>query len=133
MYDAGLTGLIMIPLAVLLSILLAEPGELGILPGVLVLTSGWTEQAPSREIAVRVSLLCYSAWPDLAGLLWRYMWATATTSWGTVKHLPPFFNPQRKEKQVQSSTGLTHSRCHKESPRTFIQSVAFSKATLSNQ
>ncbi len=116
MYDARLTGLIMIPLAALLSLLLHEPGEPGILPSVLVFTSGWTEQAPSREKAVRVRLLCYSAEPGLAGLLWMYVWATATTSWGTVKHLSSLLNPQRKEKQVQSFTGLTHSRCHKKVP-----------------
>lgn len=73
MYDAGLTGLIMIPLAALLSLRLCEPGEPGILPSVFVLTSSRTEHAPGGEKAVRVSLLCYSAEPCLAGLLWMYM------------------------------------------------------------
>lgn len=39
MYDAGLTRLIMIPLAVRLLLPLGEPGESGILPSVLMLTS----------------------------------------------------------------------------------------------
>lgn len=114
MYDAGLTGLIMIPLAALLSLLLHKPGEPGILPSVLMLTGGWTEYAPRGEKAGRASLLCYSAEAGLPGLLWIHVWAPATTSWGTVKHLSPLLNPQRKEKQVQSFTGLTHGRCHKE-------------------
>lgn len=93
MYDAGLTGL-----AALVSLLLPKPGEAGILPCVHTLTTSCTKQARSREKAVRVSLLCYSAEPGLAGLLWIYVWATATASWGTVKHLSPLLNPQRKEK-----------------------------------
>lgn len=39
MYDAGLTRLIMIPLAALWLLSLAELGEAGILPSVLMLTS----------------------------------------------------------------------------------------------
>lgn len=114
MYDAGQTGLIMIPLAALLSRRLCEPGEPWILPSVLMLTNSRTDQAPSREKAVRVSLLCYCG---LAVLLSLYVRATATTSWGTVKHLSPLLKPQRTEKQVQSVAGLTYSRCHKKAPR----------------
>lgn len=88
MYDAGQTGLIMIPLAALLSLLLCEPGEPGILASVLMLTNSRTEQAPSREKAVRVSLLCYSE-RGLAVLLSLDVWATATARWGAVKHLSP--------------------------------------------
>lgn len=108
----------------------------GILPSVLMLTACRTDRAPGREKAAGASLLCYSAelrpgrgccgcmcglLPPLAG--------------GTVKHLSPLVNPQRKEKQVQSFTDCTRSRCHKKkkSPRTSIQSEAFSEAILSNQ
>lgn len=40
MYDAGQRRLIMFPLAVLLLLPLGEPGESGVLPSVLMLTSG---------------------------------------------------------------------------------------------
>lgn len=104
MYDAGPTGLIMFTLAALMLLLLCEPGEPGISPSVLMLTSGGREQAPCGGES---SLLCYPAAPGWV------VWATAAASQGTVRHLSPLLNPQRNEKQVQSSTGLIHSRCHK--------------------
>ena len=111
MYDAGLTGLIMVPLAPPMSLLV----ELGILPSVLMLTACWTDQAPSREKAVGGSRLCYSTelrpgrgcCGCMCGLL------LLPLAGGTVKHLSLLVNPQRSEKQVQSFTDCTCNRCHK--------------------
>lgn len=64
MYDAGLTGLIMIPLAALVSLRLREPGEAGILP------------AENKHPAGRKQADYYVtplAWPGWAGLLWMHL------------------------------------------------------------
>lgn len=67
MYDARMTGLIMIPLAALLSPLLRKPGELGILPHVnRRLDRTCTQQGESSQ-SEPIVLHC-RAWPGRAAV-----------------------------------------------------------------
>ena len=67
MYDAGLTGLIMIPLATLLSLLLFEPGEPVILPSVLMLT-GELDRTSTQRGESSQSKPIVLPWPGRAGV-----------------------------------------------------------------
>lgn len=99
MYDAGLTGLIMIPLAPTMSLLLCEPGCAGYFtkcPHVNRLPDrSSTRQGESSRSEPIVLLRRASAWP---GLLWMHVWAAATTSWGNSKaSVAPCKSPKERE------------------------------------